>query len=64
MPSTAIRQFDYDPIHRRLDVQFVSGKRYSYFDVPAAIVQGMKQAASKGGYFNRLIRDRYRFIRQ
>ena len=64
MPSTAIARFDYDPAQHRLDVQFVSGRRYSYFDVPADVAEGMRTAASKGGYFNRRIRDRYRFIRR
>ena len=63
MPSTAIARFTYDAELHRLDVQFVSGKRYSYFDVPADVAEGMRTAASKGGYFNRLIRDRYRFVR-
>lgn len=45
-------------------MQFVSGKRYSYFDVPPQVAEGMRAAASKGGYFNRLIRDRYRFIQR
>lgn len=54
MPSTAIRQFDYDPAQRRLDVQFVGGRRYSYYDVPPHVADGMRAAASKGGYFNRL----------
>lgn len=64
MPSTAIREFSYDATEQRLDVQFVSGKRYSYFDVPADVAEGMRTASSKGGYFNRLIRDHYRFARQ
>ncbi|WP_150290888.1 KTSC domain-containing protein [Sphingobium estronivorans] len=63
MPSIAIQSFVYDPDWHRLDVQFVSGKRYSYFDVPAEVAEGMRAAASQGGYFNRLIRDRYRFTR-
>ena len=64
MPSTAIRDFRYDAAEHRLDVQFVSGKRYSYFDVPEKLAADMIRASSKGGFFNRRIRDRYRFIRQ
>lgn len=63
MPSTAIARFDYDATQRRLDVQFVSGRRYSYHDVPVDVAEGMRAATSKGGYFNRRIRDRYRFTR-
>ena len=64
MPSSVIRDFDYDAAEHRLDVQFVSGRRYSYFDVPSEVVEEMRAAASRGSYFNRRIRDRYRFIRQ
>jgi hypothetical protein len=61
MPSTAIRRFEYDPRHRRLDVMFVSGGAYSYFDVPEAVALGLGAARSKGGYFQRHIRGRFAF---
>ncbi|WP_375197276.1 KTSC domain-containing protein [Sphingobium sp.] len=64
MPSTVIRHFDYDAAAHRLDVQFVSGKCYSYFDVPEQLVAAMRRAPSKGSFFNRRIRDRYPFTRQ
>jgi lysyl-tRNA synthetase class 2 len=63
MPSSVIRAFDYDPRQRRLDVRFVSGRRYSYLDVPAETYARMKAAASKGEFFNAEIRDRFRFVR-
>jgi hypothetical protein len=63
MPSTVIRSFDYDPTAHRLHVEFVSGRRYSYLDVPERVVEAMRRATSKGGFFNRRIRDRYRFER-
>lgn len=64
MPSSVIRSYDYDPAAHRLDVEFVTGKRYSYLDVPAREVAALSRAASRGGYFNRRIRDRYRFVRR
>jgi lysyl-tRNA synthetase class 2 len=48
MPSSVIRSFDYDPGRRRLDVLFVSGRCYSYLDVPPEIHDRMKVALSKG----------------
>ena len=63
MPSTVIRHFEYDAAKHRLDVQFVSGKRYSYHDVPEKLAVGMRNATSKGSFFNRQIRDRYRFTK-
>jgi KTSC domain len=64
MPSTVIRAFDYDPGEQRLDVEFVTGRRYSYHDVPERVAKGMREAFSKGSYFNRRIRDHFRFTRR
>ena len=63
MPSTVIRHFDYDRGQHRLDVQFVSGRRYSYHDVPEKLAIDMQKATSKGSFFNRQIRDHFRFTR-
>jgi hypothetical protein len=64
MPSTVIRAFDYDPEAHRLDITFVSGRRYSYHQVPAEVAQELRQSFSKGQFYNRRIRDRFRFTRQ
>lgn len=63
MPSSVIRRWNYDEAHRRLDVEFVSGRLYAYHEVPPRIAEGMRRAPSKGGYFNRRIRDRFAFTR-
>ena len=62
MPSSVIRSFDYDVAAHRLDIRFVSGRLYSYLAVPEHEVEAMRRASSKGGFFNRRIRDRYDFI--
>ena len=62
MPSTVIRRFDYSPERRELTVEFVTGRRYVYLDVPTAEATGMRSAFAKGIYFNRRIRDRYKWI--
>jgi hypothetical protein len=59
MPSRVIRHFHYAPEALELTVEFVSGRLYVYSDVPSHEVEGMRQARSKGSYFNRRIRDRY-----
>lgn len=64
MPSSVIRDFDYDPPARRLDIEFVSGRRYSYHDVPERIVAAMRAARSKGRFFNARIRDHFSFTRR
>ena len=59
MPSTVIRRFDYVPERRELIVEFVTGRRYAYLDVPQAEAAAMRAAFAKGRYFNAHIRDRY-----
>lgn len=61
MPSTVISSFSYDRARAALDVTFVSGRRYRYFLVPAYVAEEMREAFSKGRYFNVRIRDRYPF---
>ena len=64
MPSSVIRRFDYAPQANRLDITFVSGRRYSYHQVPEDVVAEMRAAFSKGQYYNLKIRDRFTFTRQ
>jgi lysyl-tRNA synthetase class 2 len=61
MPSRVIRSFRYDPGEHRLEILFVSGRRYSYHDVPKALYHQMRGASSKGKFFNAHIRNRFRF---
>jgi hypothetical protein len=61
MPSTAIRQAVYDAPAQVLTLTFVTGRRYRYVGVPAAVAEGFAAARSKGGYFNARIRDRFAF---
>ena len=61
MPSTVIRRFDYAPDRRELTVEFVTGRRYLYLDVPPEAVDEFRKAFSKGTYFNRQIRDNYSY---
>ena len=63
MPSSVIRAFAYDEARHRLDIEFVSGRHYAYHEVPPRLVEAMRRAGSKGGFFNRRIRDRFRFTR-
>ena len=60
MPSTVIRSFEYRPELRALDIEFVSGRRYRYADVPAEVAEAFRSAFSKGRFFNARIRDKFR----
>ncbi|MBO9576939.1 MAG: KTSC domain-containing protein [Sphingobium sp.] len=64
MPSTVIRSYTYDPARSRLDIEFVSGQAYSYFGVPEPVVSGLKEAFSKGRYFQAHIRDHFAYRRK
>lgn len=59
MPSLVIRLFPYLPDTQELAIEFVTGRRYVYSDVPEAEVRAFRSAFSKGAYFNRHIRDRF-----
>ena len=61
MPSTVIRRFDYSPERRELIVEFVTGRRYVYLEIPEDEARSLRGAFAKGRYFNARIRDRYRF---
>jgi hypothetical protein len=59
MPSTVIRRYFYCPDSGTLWVEFVSGRRYVYSDVPREVAETLGSAFSKGVYFNTRIRDRF-----
>lgn len=62
MPSSVIRDIRFDTRSANLDVEFVSGRIYRYRGVPADVVARFRAALSKGQFFNRHIRDNFRFV--
>jgi hypothetical protein len=61
MPSTVIRDYKYDQDAQTLCITFVSGKVYEYERVPASIYLALSTAFSKGTFFNRFIKDQFRY---
>ena len=61
MPSTVIRRFDYAPDRRELHVEFTTGRRYVYLDVPPDEADALRSAFAKGVHFNRRIRGRFEY---
>lgn len=59
MPSTVIRRFVYDQTAGNLWVEFTTGRKYVYSDVPYEVADAFRSAFSKGIYFNTRIRDRF-----
>ncbi|MCL5429332.1 MAG: KTSC domain-containing protein [Chloroflexi bacterium] len=54
--STTMSSMGYDLESRTLEIEFVGGAIYQYFDVPEEIYQGLLSAESKGRYFNLVIK--------
>jgi hypothetical protein len=59
MPSSVIRRFAYCPDSGQLWVEFTTGRRYVYSDVPREVADTFRTAFAKGVYFNTRIRDRF-----
>ena len=60
MPSSVIRRFVYDETEGNLWVEFTTGRRYVYEEVPEEVAIAFRSAFAKGVYFNTRIRDRFR----
>lgn len=63
MASRSLAAVGYDRISRTLEVEFVNGSVYQYFNVPAAVFAELLSAESAGRLFNSHIRGRYRYAR-
>ncbi len=61
--STLLASVTYDVGQSILQLEFCDGAIYRYFAVPAAIHNGLLAADSKGTYFNREIRNCFRYVR-
>jgi hypothetical protein len=61
--STTLSTVAYDPAGQLLRLEFRSRAVYCYCDVPSAVYQDLMEADSKGSYFNRNIRGRFRYHR-
>lgn len=61
--SSNIAGFDYDADQQVLIVEFNSGGRYQYYDVPLHVYQGMVAAGSKGQFLAQNVKNIYRYAR-
>ena len=61
MPSSVIRRFVYDEMEHQLWVEFTTGRKYVYSNVPQDVAGAFRSAFSKGIYFNTRIRDQFPF---
>jgi len=61
--SSAIISIGYDRKTRTLEIEFISGKIYEYYDVPWTVHRDLMLASSQGRYLEQHIRDEYQFAR-
>ena len=61
MPSSVIKDFEYEAELARLTIVFTTGRVYEYFMVPPHVAASFHTAPSKGTYFNTRIRDHFSF---
>jgi len=61
--SESIASVGYEPDTATLEVEFVEGAVYQYFDVPEDEHAGLMGATSHGAYLNTNIKGRYRYAR-
>ena len=56
LESSVVRAAGYTYV---LEIEFLSGRVYQYFDVPESIYMGFLDSDSKGRYFNAHIRGKF-----
>ena len=62
--SSNIASIGYDPEQMILEVEFLNGSIYQYYDVPEALFEGIMSAESHGKYLNEHIKKGgYRYER-
>jgi hypothetical protein len=59
--STLLAAVAYDASNQMLELEFRDRAIYQYFGVPAEIHDALLRAPSKGHYFNRVIRGKFRY---
>ena len=58
--SSWISDVAYHEGLRFLEIRLNNGKEYLYPDIPKKVFEDFMQAKSKGEFFNRIIREKYR----
>ena len=61
--SSSLATVAYDDERGVLQVEFLDGTVYQYLAVPRETYEGLCGAESKGGHFNRQIRNRFAWVK-
>jgi len=59
--SSNIESIGYDSKSQTLEIEFLNGSIYQYFDVPQHIYDGLMGADSHGKYLAAIIKGHYRY---
>ncbi|WP_112236690.1 KTSC domain-containing protein [Kribbella monticola] len=59
--SASVRSVGYSMSSRTLEIEFVNGSVYQYFDVPQPTYAGLLAASSIGNFVNTQIKPYYEF---
>ncbi|MDH3348716.1 MAG: KTSC domain-containing protein [Desulfobulbaceae bacterium] len=61
--STSVASIGYDEATETLEVEFLNGSIYQYYNVPISIYEQNMQAGSKGKFLNMYIKNAYPYSR-
>ena len=61
--SSNLASVGYDPATETLEVEFLNGSIYQYFNVPQNLYDQLMRAGSKGRFLNTYIKNAYPFSR-
>ncbi len=59
--SSNIESIGYEPDNQTLEIEFLNGSLYQYFDIPQHIYEEMMSADSQGKYLAQNIKGVYRY---
>ena len=61
--SSNVAEVGYDPATMILEVKFLNGSVYQYFDVPESLYQELLHAESVGRFLHAQIKNSYRYTK-
>jgi hypothetical protein len=61
--SSNLKTVGYDKESMILEIEFLNGSVYEYYEVPGSEYTALMGASSHGSYFSRNIKNRYRYRR-
>ena len=63
VPSTNIASIGYDEATETLEIEFLNGSIYQYYNVPVHMYEQLMKEGSKGKFLNTYIKNAYPYSR-